>query len=104
MDTPTGAVNAADFNRWNRQLKEGDGLSYLDQLQINNLVCVLRDKYLELVDLYSTVNGRLIMIEGPLNDLAWMVVDYRRGGMFSVEFAAEIILGLVEDLRELENK
>ena len=104
MDTPTGAVNAADFQRWNRQLREGDGLSYLDQLQLNNLVCVLRDKYLELVAQYTTINERLIMIEGPLNDLARSVMSYRRGGLFPADYVAGVVWGLVEDLRDLENR
>lgn len=93
MDTPTGAVNAADFRRWNRQLRDGDGLDYLDQLKLNNLTCVLRDKYLELSDSYADVCERLELIHGPLNDLARLVIAYRRGGLFPVDFAAEIVWG-----------
>lgn len=104
MDTPTGAVNAADFRRWNRQLREGDGLTYLDQLKLNNLTCVLRDEYLKLSAGYADACERLELIHDPLNELARMVMNYRRGGLFSADRVAGIVWGLVEDLRDLEDK
>lgn len=101
MDTPTGAVNAADFRRWNRQLREGDGLEYVDQLKLNNLTCVLRDKYLELSASYADVCVRLDLIHGPLNELANLRGTFLRGGVVSLADVFRVVGGLVEDFDEL---
>lgn len=94
---------AADFKRWNRTLRESE-LDYLDQIRMHNMIIVLRDEYLKLSESYQDKLQRLQLIHGPINVLAHLVADFRRGGVFDVGAAVFVVEQLVKDFREMESE